>query len=228
MEHESGTAARVSPTTMPQGAIFRDDFNGQLNSAWEWQNQDTSRYQVNEDGWLEIMGGDESILTGGKQTNLLWITLPEGNFEILIHVKSQPLFDYQRAGLLLYEDVDHYVALSQGYCLQCLLGGNGIFLEYSLNGHHGKCTTASNASDLYLMLIIEEGAISAFYALEEGQWQHIASLKSDIDFERAALSVTNDSTWDTGYDLVGMFDFFEIRRPTQIVPTPTPGFYQQA
>jgi hypothetical protein len=146
----------------------------------------------------------------------------------LIHLKSQPLFDYQRAGLLLYQDVEHYIALSQGYCLQCLLGGNGIFLEYRLDEHRGKFTTASNASDLYLMLIIEEGAINAFYAIETGHWQHIASLKSDIHFERAALSVTNDTTSENGYDLIGMFDYFEIRRPTQIVPTPTPGSYQQA
>ncbi len=78
------------------------------------------------------------------------------------------------------------------------------------------------------MLIVEDGAVNAFYALEEAQWQHIASVKNDIRFERAALSVTNDTASNTGYDLIGMFDYFEIRSPTQIAPTPTPGLFQQA
>lgn len=225
--NDPGTTG-VSPTIIPAGTIFRDDFNGPLSPAWEWENEEAPNYQINENGWLEITAGDESLLTGGKQTNLLWITLPQGNFEISIHLRSQPLFDFQRAGLLLYRDPDHYILLSHGYCMQCVLGGSGIFLEFSLNGHRGRYTTTFSASDLYLMLIIEQGAVSAFYAIEAGQWQHIASLKSDIHFERAALSVTNDNTWDTGYDLIGIFDYFVIRRPTQIAPTPTPSSFQQA
>lgn len=77
------------------------------------------------------------------------------------------------------------------------------------------------------MLIIEPGVVSAFYAVNTGQWHYIASLENDIRFERVVLRVTNDSAWDEGYDVVGMFDYFEIRRPTQLVPTPIPSFYQQ-
>lgn len=218
----------ATPTTTPQYIIFRDDFNDPLDSAWGWENEDVSRYRVTQDGWLKITGGNKSVLNGGKQSNLLWIALPGGRFEISIHLKAEPLFDYQRAGVLLYQDTDHFVNLNRGYCLQCVLGGNGIFLEYSLNDQHGRYVTAATASDLYLMLTVEKGAISAFFAVEGDQWQYIASLKSDIPFERAALSVTNDTAWNNGYDLIGMFDYFEIRSPTQIAPTPTPGLFQQA
>ena len=210
-----------TPTTFEE-PIFRDDFNGQLNPAWEWENEDPSRYKVNEDGWLEIMGGGESILAGGRQTNLLWITLPKDDSEISIHLKSQPLFDFQRAGLLLYKDSEHYISLSHGYCMQCVLGGDGIFLEYNLNGSQGRYTATANAVDLYLMLVSEQGTVRAFYAIESGQWQHLASLENNIHFKHVSLTVTNDSEWDNGYDIVGMFDYFEIRRPTQCAPTPTP------
>jgi len=183
---------------------------------------------VSRDGWLEITGGDSSILAGRQQPNLLWVALPEGTYEISIHLKSRPLFDFQRAGLLLYQDARHYISLSLGHCLQCVLGGRGIFLEFNLNGNRGKYAAPTDATDLYLRLLSEHGAVSAFYAAEAGQWQHIASLQNDIGFEYAALSVTNDSIWDTGYDLVGLFDYFEIRRPTEVVPTPAPGSYYQA
>ncbi len=221
-ESQSSTA----PEATPESPIFRDDFNGALSSAWMWDNKDASRYKV-ENGWLEITGGNESILNDEKQTNLLWIALPEGNFEMSTHVKSQPLLDYQRAGLLLYQDSNHYIALSQGYCMRCLPNGKGVFLEYSLAGRRGEYSTAFDGDDLYLMLIVEQGAVSAFYAAKEGQWLHIASLENDIRFERAALNVTNDRTWDRGYDIVGMFDYFEIRRPTRITPTPTRDLFQQ-
>ncbi len=226
-ENGLGATAGASTTAIPV-PIFRDDFNGQLNPAWKWQNEDASHYKMNGDGWLEITGGNESILAGGQQTNLLWITLPEEEIEISIHLRSQPLFDFQRAGLLLHRDSENYVSLTRGHCTQCLLGGNGIFLEYSLNGQRGKYTTPFNGSDLYLMLVVEQEIVSAFHAVEAGEWQHIASLENDIRFERAALSVTNDTAWNEGYDVVGMFDYLEIRLPTPIVPTPTPNGFQQA
>jgi len=156
LENGSDTAPRVSPTMIPVMPTFRDDFSGQLNPDWKWQNEDVSEWKVNENGWLEITGGDESIMAGGQQTNLVWVPLPEGGFEISIHLKSQPLFDFQRAGLLLYEDSENYVSLSRGYCMECVLGGNGIFLKYSLNGSRGRYTAAANAVDLYLMLVSEQ------------------------------------------------------------------------
>ena len=227
LENESEGTTSVSPTMMPEEPIFRDDFNGQLNPAWNWQNEDTSRYNLNDDGWLEITGGDEIILTDGQQTNLLWVTLPEDDFEIFIHLKSQPQFDFQRAGLLLYKDSEHYISLSRGYCMQCVLGGNGVFLVYNLNGSQGRYTAATDAVDMYLMLISRQGVVGTFYAVEWHHWQFLASLGNTTAFERVSLSVTNDSTWDDGYDVVGKFDYFEIRHPTQIVPTPTPILLQQ-
>ncbi len=212
-------ATAESPAT-PQEPIFRDDFNGQLNPAWAWQNEDVTHYKINEDGWLEITGGSESILAGGQQTNLLWMQLPEGDFVISIHLKSQPLFDFQRAGILLFKNSEQYVSLSRGYCMQCVLGGSGIFLEYISKGGRTRYAVATDATDLYLMLIRGRGVLSGFYATEASQWQNIANLENDIRFERVALSVTNDSTWDEGYDVVGMFDYFEIRSVFHQKPAP--------
>ena len=218
--NESSSAAGTAAPPTLEGPIFRDDFNGQLNHSWEWENEDASRYKVNEDGWLEITGGSENILAGGQQTNLLWMPLPEGDFVISIHLKSQPLFDFQRAGLLLYEDSENYISLSRGYCMQCILGGSGVFLEYNLNGSRGRYTAAADATDLYLMLVIEQGVVSSFHAVVAEQWQHLASLENDIHFKHVALSVTKESEWDNGYDIVGMFDFFEIRPSFHQEPTP--------
>ncbi len=227
LENGSDTAPRVSPTMIPVTPTFRDDFSGQLNPDWKWQNEDASHYKVNEDGWLEITGGSENILAGEQQTNLLWTSLPEGDFVISIHLKSQPLFDFQQAGILVSDDSGQYVSLSRGYCMQCVLGGSGVFLEYNLEGDRVRYASATDATDLYLMLIRVGGVISGFYATESGRWLQVASLRSGSHFYHAGLSVTNDSTWNEGLDVIGMFDFFEIRPSFHQKPTPIPGSYQQ-
>lgn len=212
--------------TPVQGSLFRDDFIGQVDPAWSWQNEDASRYKL-EDGWLEITGGDESMLVDGQQTNLLWMSLPEGDLEISIRLISQPLFDYQQVGLLLYHDSENYISFSHGYCTQCVLGGEGVFLEYSLNGDYGRLAASVSASDLYLTLIVDQGVVLSFYAIDASSRQYLASQKIGVNFERVALSVTNGSKWDEGYDIVGRFDYFEIRRPIEFVPTLTPVYHQQ-
>ncbi len=227
LENGSDTAPRVSPTMIPVTPTFRDDFSGQLNPDWKWQNEDASHYKVNEDGWLEITGGSENILAGEQQTNLLWASLPDGDFVISIHLKSQPLFDFQQAGILVSDDSGQYVSLSRGYCMQCVLGGSGVFLEYSLEGNRVRYASATDATDLYLMLIRAGGVISGFYATESGRWLQVASLRSGSRFYHAGLSVTNDSAWNEGLDVIGIFDFFEIRPAFHQKPTPTPGSYQQ-
>lgn len=111
--------------------------------------------------------------------------------------------------------------------MECVLGGSGVFLEYNLNGRRGRYSAATDATDLYLMLIRAHGVIGAFYSLEAGQWKNIANLEDDIPFERAGLSVTNDSRWEEGYDVIGEFDFFEIRSSFHQTPMPLPIFLQQ-
>ena len=227
LENGSDTTPRVSPTMIPVMPTFRDDFSGQLNPDWKWQNEDASHYKVNEDGWLEITGGSENILADEQQTNLLWTSLPEGDFVISIHLKSQPLFDFQQAGILLSDDSGQYVSLSRGYCMQCVLGGSGVFLVYNLEGNRVRYASATDATDLYLMLIRVGGVISGFYATEAGQWRQVASLRNGSRFYHVGLSVTNDSTWNEGLDVIGIFDFFEIRPSFHQKPTPIPGSYQQ-
>jgi hypothetical protein len=183
---------------------------------------------VNENGWLEITGGGEKLLTGGQQTNLLWALLPENDFVISVHLKSEPLFDFQQARLFLHEKPDHYISLSCGYCAQSVLGGNGIFLDYRLSGEQAKYLVATDATDLQLLLIHAGGLISAPYSEKEGQWQHIASIETDFVFMRFGLSATNGNRWEEGYDVIGMFDYFEIRARFHQSPTFPPERSPQA
>jgi beta-xylosidase len=220
-------AALLTPSPAPL-PVFLDEFGGPLDPGWSWQDEDTSRWNLEGDGWLAIKGAEGSIVQGESQANILWRSLPGGSFEVSIHLASQPLFDSQRAGLLLYHDPQHYIALSQGYCSECVLGGTGVFLEYQLGSEHGRYSQRSSTTDLYLMLLDEPGIVSGFYAIQEGQWQHLASIPNSTVFQQVGLSVTSGHAGEQGDGLLGRFDYFRIALPQSLAPTPTPVPWPQA
>jgi hypothetical protein len=220
---------------------FRDDFNGSLQPGWILEEPDrgggseTRSWRFEEQGWLLIEGGRQEPGKQDDQVNTLWTELPSGAVEITVHLSSHPLSDSQRAGLLLYPEkhqglrpeAGDFIFLSEGYCLGCVLGGSGVFLEYQLGAERGRYVHRSAEDDLYLKLILEEGLVSAYFAFEEGAWQHLASLSSPLQFHQAGLSIRGDPLQQAA-PLRGRFDYFEIRRPASMTPTATPAPFPQA
>ena len=77
-------------TPLPAGVLFRDDFNGELQPGWEWENENPDKWTFTDDGWLQIVGEFNSLISQNQQSNLLWYPLPEGDFVITVHLKTKP------------------------------------------------------------------------------------------------------------------------------------------
>jgi hypothetical protein len=71
------------PTATPENQIFRDDFSGTLQPGWTWEHENTDRWSITSDGWLQILGEDTALLYGQAQSNLLWRELPQGDLSLL-------------------------------------------------------------------------------------------------------------------------------------------------
>jgi len=206
--------ATLALTPTPEGQIFRDDFTGQLRSEWSWENEVPSRWTLTYDGRLQIIGQDPSLLLGGVQSNLLWTTLPEGDFAISVHLQAQPVVNFQQATMYLYENPENFVALNRGYCGFCVSGGNAIYMEYKIGKDFGTYKQPTNVTDLYLKLVSQENVISGYYAFEPDQWQRLGRFGNYFQFKRVGLGVSNvDQKHTSSDDLIGMFDYFEITRP---------------
>jgi hypothetical protein len=203
----------AAATETPVGQIFRDDFSGRLGPGWTWENEDPSRWTITPDGWLQIIGGDESLLHDGTQSNLLWRDLPSGNFQVTVHVKASPTDDFQQATLYLYEDPSNYMAINRGYCSPCATGGNGVYMEYKIGGAWGSYNAAVAATDLYLRLMSQDGVLSGYYALSPDDWIRLGRFGDYFAFKRVGLGVSNVDSQGINADLVGQFDWFEIDRP---------------
>ena len=203
----------ILPTNTPEGMLFRDDFNGVIAQGWTWQDEDPSRWNITEDGWLQITGEDAGLLAEGHQSNFLWRVLPGGDVEVTVHLMAAPIVNFQQATIYFYEDEDNYVAINRGFCDVCETGGDGIYMEYKINGNWGAYSVATDDTDLYLRLLIEDKIISGYYALEYGQWERLGRFGDYFNFTRVGIGVTNLDGDGINADVVGSFDYIEIRRP---------------
>jgi hypothetical protein len=195
--------------------LFRDDFTGSLQPGWTWENENPDRWKVTDEGWLQILAEDPSLLAGGPQSNTLWRTLPDGNFAISVHVQTLPTVNFQQAAIFLFEDINNYVAINRGYCAPCFPGqdGNGIFMDYKINGQGSAYKLHVDKSDVYLRLLFEDDVISAYYAFEPDEWERLGRFGNYFIFTRVGLGAANIDNEGRNEDLVALYDYFEIMRP---------------
>lgn len=202
------------PTATPENQIFRDDFSGALQPGWTWENENSNRWIITSDGWLQILGEDTALLYGQAQSNLLWRELPAGNFAITVHLKAVPVANFQQATIYLYEDTQNFVAINRGYCSPCGTKGNGVYMENKIGGAGSLYMIALQETDLYLMLKFENNVITGSFATKPDQWQRLGRFGNYFVFKRVGLGVTNcDRESNDNADLVGLFDYFEITKP---------------
>jgi pyrimidine-specific ribonucleoside hydrolase len=209
----SGSEPEITASPTPQDLLFYDGFDGMLQAGWTWENENPNRWSFTPDGWLQILGEDNSLLGGQEQSNLLWRDLPEGDFVITVHLLAVPVADFQQATIYIYEDLDNYIAINRGFCSPCLPGGNGIFMEYKISGAWGAYSVAMPDTELFLRLESEANTISGYYATIPDEWQRLGRFGNYFTFKRVGLGVSNCDDGGENADLAGLFDYFEITRP---------------
>jgi purine nucleosidase/pyrimidine-specific ribonucleoside hydrolase len=204
----------MAPSITPERLLFRDDFNVVLQPGWTWENENSQRWTITADGWLQILGEDNALLYGQLQSNLVWRAIPSGDFAITVHLIAEPITNFQQATIYLYENLENYIAINRGFCGFCLTGGSGIYMEYKIDGQFGSYKMDFQEADVYLKLVSEEHTISGYYAKAPDQWERLGRFGNYFTFKKVGLGVTNsDMEGDDAADLTGLFDYFEITRP---------------
>lgn len=203
-------APKPTNTPLPEGVIFRDDFEGVLQPEWEWENENSSKWSITDDGWLQIIGEFDSLIGQNRQSNLLWYPLPSGDFVITVHLKTKPFENFQQAAIFIYEDPENYVTINRGYCDLCLTGGNAFFMDYKISGQLGTYKNATTAEDVYLRLESKDNTISGYYATAPDQWERLGRFGNYFQFKKVGIGVSNANAAN---DVVGLFDYFEVSQP---------------
>lgn len=197
-------------TPLPAGILFRDDFNGELQPGWEWENENPAKWTFINDGWLQIIGEHDALLGENRQSNLLWHPLPSGDFIITVHLKTKPFENFQQAAIFIYEDAENYITINRVYCSPCATGGNGFYMDYKIAGETGNYNVATEAEDVYLRLESQDNTISGYYATELDNWQRLGRFGNFFQFKKVGIGVSNVRAAN---DVVGQFDYFEVSQP---------------
>ena len=202
--------AKPTKTSLPEGILFRDDFESELQPGWEWENENPAKWTVTDDGWLKITGERNSLLIGAKQSNLLWYPLPEGDFVVSVHLRTKTWQNFHQAAIYIYEDPNNYITINRGYCDLCLPGGNGFFMDYKIGGQLGTYKKATSAEDVYLRLESKNKVLSGYYATAPDQWERLGRFGNFFQFKNVGIGV---SSVRAASDVTGFFDYFEISLP---------------
>ena len=205
-------AATATNTPLPEGVIFRDDFNGSLQPGWRWELEEPSRWTFVE------MGGEQWLqLTGSSgRSNVLMRELPVGNFALSAHVVADSRMNFHQANIFVFDDVENYVAVNTGYCGICPVGGPSYFMETVTTGggapsHHYEAPRESNVTEVYLKIEVVDNVISGYYATSPDDWIRIGRFGNFFELNSIGLSATNSSPPEgTPEDIVAQFDYFEV------------------
>ncbi len=234
------------PTATLDPILFFDDFNGAVDGAWTWLNEDPERWMVAEGGWLAITADNPSVLASGpeiEQVNLLTQSAPEGDFVITTRLVANPDENFQQAGIFLILDGVNYVSILDGICTFCLPddGGYGVFMEGFKDNEpiaQGRVSPrAPGETDLFLRLVYSasQNTVEGYFAVTPDSWQPVGVVEGVPAFKSVGLGAANaPGPEGSQEDLTALFDYFEISRegtpcregspPPQPTPTlePTP------
>ncbi len=215
----TATEALPTPTRLPKGVLFRDDFEGVLQPGWTWINEDPSRWSFVENGWMEIVGEDMSFFMDGSfgMSNFLTRDIPEGEFAITAHIQADPDESFEQATIYIFENQDNYIALNIGYCGICSTNGPGFFMETFIDhnpfGNAYQIKRDAEVTDVMLKLVNEGGSLTGYYALPGEDWQKAGAFGHFFNFNSVGLGATNSNADGVEDDIVARFDYFEISQP---------------
>ena len=96
--------------------------------------------------------------------------------------------------------------------MRCLLHrGDGIYLDYKIQGAQGSYMVPISSDDVYLRLVFKGGRYESYYATEADQWTSLGKVGGYVEPVKVGFGASNRAVG--GDDLVAFFDFFEIARP---------------
>lgn len=211
-----------TPTTtpLPEGVLFRDDFEGYLQPGWEWINENPEKWSLVEFGdaqWLQIIGDNAGGFSDDR-TNILMRPLPEGDFVITAHVVADPRVNHHQANIFIFEDPQNYIVMNFGFCDHCGLesgSGHGYFMETIIEnnpfGDVYAIPRSAEDTDVYLRLVNQDGSITGYFATEFGDWQRIGAFGNYFEFVSVGLGSTNSVPEEYEIENIeALFDYFEI------------------
>jgi Tol biopolymer transport system component/regulation of enolase protein 1 (concanavalin A-like superfamily) len=215
----TGAVLEINQTTaLAAPTIWRDDFNGPLQEGWEWVNENPDKWEFYE-GFLRISAATE----GTGTENLLLRAVSEGDFVIETRLIFEPDTNFQIAGLVIYQDEDHFLQFGRAFCdLEGPCIGNGIYFDQADKDnpvYANFATPVDNSSEAYLRLERQGNMVKGFFSYEGSTWFEIGTHWIPDNFQVLGVGLTASQDLNTpDWDIPADFDYFELTEGGGFLP----------
>lgn len=201
----------LPPKPTPDVSYFRDEFIQALDTEWSWVREDPENWSLEmAPGTLQINASDGYVLAHSSD-NLLLRPAPEGNFQIETQVSFEPRFNFEFAGLIIYESDSNFIQAGRGYCSSVDCIGEGLYM----NSFHDGVVQRPSPMQIYahenlvFLRLSRRGNTYTFESSENGNvWFFIGSQTIDINPLQIGLVASQNLRGDI---LPARFRYFEIR-----------------
>ena len=191
--------------------LFRDDFDGSLDSGWEWVREDGSNWSlIAVPGSLQINAGSGDV-NHETITNLLLRPIPPGVIQIETKVKFQPIANFQFAGIIMYESPTNFVQVGRAFCEgipRCV--GDGFYMDYYEGGSYVTPNYAeafTKSDTVYLRLIRRDKSYSLQTSADGENWTLRGTTTSNMN----PLQIGLVAGQNTSSVIPAVFDYFEVK-----------------
>jgi len=198
--------ATIIPTPTIDPLIFRDDFEGALDSEWVWENENNKMWSLESNpGWLEITTGSRAVFL----RNLLKRPLPAGDFDLETKMVFEPLENYQIAGLIVFYNANNYILFGRAFAEHVV--GDGFYMDYFKSGQMAGdnfATPAPGTDTIYLRLRKTGELYTSFYSEDGLDWIEVGQHTSDMQAKFIGLAAGQS----TKGSAPAQFDYFLINQ----------------
>jgi len=159
-----------------RAATWQDQFaSTKLGSSWGWIREDGSCWSLTErPGFLRIVLQRGGLYSEANNTrNLLVQPSPQGDYGVEIYLEFTPRENFQKAGIVFYEDDDNVLFFGRAHCDEAIEGcvGNALYFDVEESGE----------LDDSVPPLVPRDATSAFLRLEKSGRLFVAKYSPDGD-----------------------------------------------
>ncbi len=195
----------------PSESGLSDEFDGSsLDPKWSWRNAPYA-YDVGATtaGHLHIVSNRNTNFHSTTSNGSLVYQSASGNFSIHTRVRSDPQRNFEKAGLMVWQDANNWVALKYQQ-------ENGKKVQVSVRSGGSQWSdvmTSVSASPIDLRLERDGGAFTAYYSTDGAAWTSVWSSAVAINDSVWVGLLVADGNANTNYP--ADFDFFHFGPPNR-------------
>ncbi|MDZ7369489.1 MAG: DUF1349 domain-containing protein [candidate division KSB1 bacterium] len=213
----------MSATSFAQSVLFRDDFNGTMQSGWTWVRENPATWSLTASGLrIESEYGDLWQTWTNNCRNMLLRPAPSSDFTIEAKLDVSLVAPINQAHILLYYNDDNYVrfgpVLSYGYQVV-------IDVVHEVGGGIAHQSVVSWGNNLVYLKIEKTGSSASCYYSSDGQNWTLHHTISNLNFSVDQVGLVAFDGSEPPSASVATYDYFEIREsaPPPVCVNPPSG-----